>query len=233
MECVICNGVMNKMQYKVFKCQDCHHTYIDYSEDGINYHKLLYRAKGQEGTRAGDVEEGKFTDKFHERRTNICERRVTRISDLLEQADSLLDIGAGGGTFLKMVQPKVKLVEGTEVSDICYDNLTDLGFKVYHGAFTKIDIDNVYDLVTCWHVLEHIKDVKAFPEKAYKYTKDYLVVEVPIKRRLRNPDTDFDGHFHYFSEKSLNLLFSEFFDTISIKEGIQKPSLLGIFRKKK
>jgi hypothetical protein len=82
-------------------------------------------------------------------------------------------------------------------------------------------------------VLEHIKDVKAFPEKAYKYTKDYLVVEVPIKRRLRNPDTDFDGHFHYFSEKSLNLLFSEFFDTISIKEGIQKPSLLGIFKKKK
>lgn len=237
MACIICGGDTEIVQYKVDRCKVCNHTYIRYDGDGIHYHKSLYRGKGQEGRRdrnasQSEVEGDKFTEFFHQKRHNICERRIEFLEPILGEINSLLDIGAGGGTFLNMIKDRVGLVEGTEVSDICNKNLTEAGYKVYHGAFTQMDIEKSYDLVTCWHVLEHIENLKDFPKRAYDCTNKYLVLEVPINRRLRNPDTEFDGHFHYFSEQSLTKLFEDYFDVDFIIPGVQQPCLLAQFTKK-
>ena len=234
MQCKVCNSDNNpSISHKAYKCSDCGHVYIDYTGDGIFYHKTLYRSKGHEGTRGGDeVKDGKFTPAFHERRKNICEKRIVKISEYLDTCDSLLDIGAGGGTFLNMVKDKVSIAEGTEVSDICAVNLTNDGYKVYHGAFTQMEIDRSYDLVTCWHVLEHIQDIKSFPEKVHKVTNKHFVFEVPINRKIRNPDNDFDGHYHFFTKKSVEILFGELFDITYIGDGVQMPSLLVKMNKK-
>ena len=233
MACIICGGETERIQYKVDRCRDCNHTYIRYDGDGIHYHKSLYRGKGQEGRRdQSEVINGVFTDTFHIKRDNICKKRIEYLNPILDEVNSLLDIGAGGGTFLNLIKDRINEVEGTEVSDICNENLTRDGYKVYHGAFTQMDIDKSYDLVTCWHVLEHIENLKGFAKKAYDCTNKYLVLEVPINRRLRNPDKEFDGHFHYFSEESLAKLFEEYFDVDFIIPGVQQPCLLAQFIKK-
>ena len=228
MQCKICNSDNNpEVKHKAYKCSDCGHVYINYTGDGIHYHKVLYRADGQEGSRgSGEVVDGKFTDKFHDRRNGICDNRVKFLSEYFGNVNSLLDIGAGGGTFLSKVKDKIDLVEGTEVSDICVENLTNDGYTVYHGAFTKMDIEKSYDLVTCWHVLEHVQDIQSFPSKAHKVTNKHLILEVPINRSLRNPDVNFDGHFHYFTEKSMRILFEDLFEITYIGPGVQKPCLL-------
>jgi len=226
MECIICNGSLNRIQYKVDRCTNCQHTYIRYDGDGLHYHKTLYRSEGHDGTRGGgEVVDGKFTDTFHQRRHGICLNRIKFLEPILNNVDSILDIGAGGGTFLNMVKDRVNLAEGTEISDICNSNLSSDGYKIYHGAFTQMNIKKTYDLVTCWHVLEHIENLKDFPKKLYDVTGKYAVLEVPINRHLRNPDNNFDGHFHYFSEKSLRLLFEDLFTVDYIKDGVQKPCL--------
>lgn len=228
MECKVCNSSNNpEVQHKVYKCSDCGHVFINYTEDGIFYHKKLYRSKGHDGTR-GDQEivDGKFTKIFHDRRKPICEKRINYIKQYFDDCESLLDIGAGGGTFLNMVKDKFTISEGTEVSDVCAQNLTNDGYKVYHGAFTQMLIEKSYDLVTCWHVLEHVQDIKLFPEKVYNVTNKHLVLEVPINRKLRNPDINFDGHFHYFTKESIKLLFQDYFDITYIGDGVQMPCLL-------
>lgn len=233
MKCIICGGNTNLIQYKVTQCEDCKHTYIKYDGDGIHYHKSLYRSKGEEGRRdQTEVVDGVFTDKFHQRRDEICKKRINFLEPIIGKVDSLLDIGAGGGTFLNLIKDRIKEVEGTEVSDICNENLTRDGYKVYHGAFTQMNIEKSYDLVTCWHVLEHIENLADFPKKAAQCTNKYLVLEVPINRRLRNPDVEFDGHFHYFTKESLTKLFEEYFEVDFIIPGVQQPCLLAQFRKK-
>lgn len=233
MDCVVCNGKMNLIQYKVYKCSECQHTYIAYDGDGLHYHKVLYRSKGHDGTRTpGEIVDGKFTDKFHQKRLDICKRRMNFIDPFIDEIDSILDIGAGGGTFLNLIKDKVSLAEGTEISDVCNDNLLNDGYKVYHGAFTQMDIEKTYDLVTCWHVLEHIQNLSSFPQKLLEVTKKYAILEVPVNRRLRNPDTNFDGHFHYFSKQSLTVLFQDYFDIEYIKDGVQMPSLIVKLNKK-
>ena len=233
MNCKICNSENNNIiQHKVYKCADCGHTFINYTDDGIKYHKILYRKPGEEGARGDkEVQDGIFTKTFHERRAKICNSRVKFIEHLFPKCTSILDIGAGGGTFLNLIRNRFDLVEATEVSDLCADNLLRDGYKVYHGAFTKLTIPNTYDLVTCWHVLEHIEDIKAFPIAAAAVTNKYLVIEVPINRRLRNPDKNFDGHFHYFSEDSFTRLFENLFKILYIRKGIQVPAIFAILEK--
>lgn len=234
MYCKVCNSENNPLiGHRSYRCYDCGHIYIDYDGDGIFYHKTLYRSKGHEGTRGdNEFKNGKFTPTFHNRRKNICEKRIVRIKEYLDTCDSILDIGAGGGTFLSMVKDKVLVAEGTEVSDICAKNLTNDGYNVYHGDFIQIEITRSYDLVTCWHVLEHIKDIKSFPKKVYKVTNKHFVFEVPINRKIRNPDNDFDGHYHFFTKKSVDILFGDLFNITYIGDGVQMPCLLVKMDKK-
>lgn len=234
MNCKVCNSSNNNLiQHKVYKCNECNHTFINYTDDGILYHKELYRKPGQDGTRGNnEVQDGKFTQEFHNRRKTICEKRINKTKEYLLECDSLLDIGAGGGTFLNMAKNYVLEYEATEVSDLCASNLTEYGYKVHHGAFTKMDINRSFDLVTCWHVLEHVEDLPSFLDKAVKVTDKYLIIEVPTNRRLRNPDVNFDGHFHYFSKESISLLFEKHFNFLYLGEGIQNPALLCILQKK-
>jgi len=228
--CLICNSSNNPLiKHKTYKCNECGHVFLNYTGDGLLYHKELYRKGSNEGSRGGgEVKEGRFTNKFHERRNEICNKRVAAIEPYLQECKSLLDVGAGGGTFLNKLRGRIDELEATEISDLCVDNLRKDGYVTYHGAFTHMDLPKKYDVVTSWHVLEHVENVKEFPVKAHNVTGKYLIIEVPINRTLRNPDHNFDGHFHYFTKKSLELLFKDHFHILDIRGGIQAPALLAV-----
>lgn len=233
MNCVICKSSTVLVKELVYKCSNCDHIYIAYQGDGTEFHKTLYRTPGNDGVRnTKEIQNRKFTKLFHDLRVPICNKRLKKIIKYLTNVKSLLDVGAGGGTFLNTVKGKVDLVEGTEVSDICNENLLDQNLKVYHGSFSELSFDRKYDMVTCWHVLEHIQDPYKFKDKFLETTNDLVILEVPINRRLKTPVNSFDGHFHYFSEKSLMLLFQDKFDILEISEGIQSPALFCALKKK-
>ena len=236
--CPVClSEKMVEVLHEVYQCHDCFHIFINYKGNGLKYHKEEYR-KNNFGTRV-DSEispEGKFTEDFHEARKDMCAKRLQQVEPLLKDYSSCLDIGAGGGTFAKMLKENYSLdIECQEISDVCVDNLKSYGFETHKGDFCSIDFKKSYDLTTCWHVLEHVKDLHAFSEKAAHVCKKYLIIEVPINRGLKNPDDErilWDGHYHYFSIESMTILFEKNFDIMEIKAGIQAPALLAIFKRK-
>ena len=231
MNCIICNNDSIQTQTDVYKCPMCSHTYVNFLGDPIQYHKESYR-KNKFGTRgSGEIENDVFTENFHNFRKPICEKRIHKIKDLIDDSTSMFDIGAGGGTFLNTIGDMISQKECQEVSDICIKNLELQGYTTYRGDFCSMDIPNEYDLVTCFHVLEHIKNLYAFVDAAYKITKKYLVIEVPVNRSIPPPNERWDGHYHYFSNQSMRDLFSNKFEVISIQEGVQSPAMLVTLKK--
>lgn len=237
MQCVICDTTMNQASVTdTYKCPHCGHVYIDFKDDGLSYHRNEYRTNKHGNRTTGEVVDGKFTDKFHNVRKNIMSARCEVIRDIASISETMLDIGAGGGSFVNMVRDEFShlKIDCQEISNICAENLINYGHNVYHGNINEITFDTCYDLVTCWHVLEHIRDLYAFVEKVDAITGKYLILEVPVNRRLRYPnDGGWDGHYHYFSTKSMKALFdnSSFrFIDVSIP-GIQKPSMTVILQK--
>ena len=239
-KCVVCGSKsIVSAGGDVYECLDCSHKYVNYTGDGLNYHKNEYR-NNNHGTRTTDeIDNGEFTQKFHDFRDEICKKRINLIKDFIDECDSLLDIGAGGGTFVNMIKDNFTTVECQEISDICVNNLNRYGYHTYHGDFNDLNFNRTYDLVTCWQVLEHIKDLHSFVENASKITDKYLVLEVPLlhskgtRTRGIPPVDRWDGHYHFFSQRSMTKLFEQHFEILDLQEpGIQIPSLSVLLKKK-
>ncbi|HZV17284.1 MAG TPA: class I SAM-dependent methyltransferase [Sphingobium sp.] len=70
----------------------------------------------------------------------------------------LLDIGCGGGAFLRRAQALGAQVQGVEPSDHGYATAVKSGVPVYHGqteGFLEAYPDRKFDVVTSNHVIEH------------------------------------------------------------------------------
>ena len=234
MDCKVCNTEMTLAKHKVYKCPNCRHIFINFTGDGIEYHKTLYRKGKNEGQRGtNEVKDGVFTKEFHARREPICNKRVKKLHEHAPDYISVLDIGAGGGTFVGKLKYRTADISVQEVSDLCVSNLKLQGYKnVYHGDFNELKFPKQYDLVTCYHVLEHIEDLQAYKSKLLEVAKKYVAIEVPVNRDLRNPDKNWDGHYHYFSTDSMKKLFGDDFEFLYLGKGVQMPALLAIMKRK-
>ena len=100
-------------------------------------------------------------------------------SPFLFKGASILDIGSGTGDFLSFMNSKGYEVTGVENNPkaILISQKNDI--KI-HEDISKLS-DNSFDLITLWHVLEHLPD----PEETFKSTfnllnkSGHLIVAVP------------------------------------------------------
>lgn len=236
MDCPVCGNNMSVVKTDIHKCDICSHVYVNYYDDGLLYHKNEYRTNNNGNRTGNEVVDGKFTSAFHKARKRIMDDRCDFISEFTEECSSMLDIGAGGGTFVNTIRSGslIDNIECQEISNLCVNNLRRYGYTTYHNDINAINFTKSYDLVTCWHVLEHIKDIHSFVTTVDKITNKYLILEVPVDRSLRPPnDGRWDGHYHFFTEESILRLFEKSnFTKVSVnKPGIQPPSITVIFKK--
>lgn len=94
----------------------------------------------------------------------------------------LLDVGTGDGRFLATAQAAGFEVVGTEVSESGAAYARQRGFEVHLGQVTELDLPNDnFDLVTIWHVLEHVPDPGAVLRKEHALLRPggILAVAVP------------------------------------------------------
>mgnify|MGYP003144758783 FL=1 len=225
------------------RCDNCGHIFVDYKEDGLDFHKNEWRQKF--GAKGGV----KFNSSFHRRRDLICRGRCQVLEDYvdLKKCKTLLDVGAGGGSFLLMMNQQWwgmgnnLQLEAQEISTHCISYLREKGFKTYDGDFSKINFEKQYDIVTAWHVVEHVQDIQSLAKQVAKITKKYFIVEVPMAAGSnggygRNPNTHkqgFNGHYHFFTKESMIHLFKDYFKTVTENKAIQggEYSLQLIFEK--
>ncbi|MBI4036867.1 class I SAM-dependent methyltransferase [Candidatus Daviesbacteria bacterium] len=135
---------------------------------------------------------------------------------------TLLDIGAGPGTFLEEAKKKGWSVYGTEVGNILYNRLArQFGRShIFKGEVQKIKFGKLkFDAVTLWHVFEHIPNVHQTLRSIKKIMakNSLLIIEVPHARSLnfmifKNYRTLLmpPQHLHFWSESSLRQLLNSY-----------------------
>lgn len=131
----------------------------------------------------------------------------------------LLDIGAGGGEFVYLATRSGFQADGVEPS---------IGYSEYagreYGSLVKTgeleDIEGTYDVITMFHVMEHLPaPIRAF-EKLHGLLGPggKLLVEVPwIETNDASPhNIFFKAHIFYFSADTLISCASRFFDVVKV-----------------
>jgi 2-polyprenyl-3-methyl-5-hydroxy-6-metoxy-1,4-benzoquinol methylase len=131
-----------------------------------------------------------------------------------------LDIGCGTGDFLNEMSKRGWKVKGIEPNDVARNNaITNFGLDVGEEAqLFKFDKDT-FDVITMWHVLEHVYNL----DKHFSQIKKILRRDGRLVIALPNADSmdakiyknfwaayDVPRHLHHFNQSSFKRLMGKY-----------------------
>ncbi|MFA5010764.1 MAG: class I SAM-dependent methyltransferase [Ignavibacteria bacterium] len=231
--CPYCKSGENTLRIKekeflIVRCTACGLTYLlnppEESEIYEDYYQIEF--KGNDYREDSSFEHLREIFEINEQRTGLIKKFASLTDDF-----KLLDIGCGSGLFLKSCKDAGIQGEGIDVSNNALDFArNEFGLDVYNRTTEDlINEGKKYDLITMWHVLEHILN----PIEELRKIKEllslngYLMVEVPnlnsIKFKLSGNKWKGGNHplYHrsFFTSKTLGetLIKSGFTDVRRIK----------------
>lgn len=226
----------NEGVFNLVQCQQCGLVYLN-----------------PRPTRAGMA---RFYQRYHDYSTNdawLQRRQLERLREVERRREvgKLLDVGCGKGGFLRAARDRGWRCFGVEISFQASNEARRMGLDVATGRFEDVDYpDSFFDVITMYHVLEHLYDPSEALSKAYQLIKrgGLLVVAVPNFNSLqagifrqRWYHLDAPRHLYHFTPSTLKMLlhkaefkvletrwFSVEHDWVGIAGGIHPRLVPGI-----
>ena len=166
----------------------------------------------------------RYYQHYHDRSTNdawLERRQLEKLREVerYREAGRLLDVGCGKGSFLRAARDRGWRCFGVEISPQASNDARRMGLDVTTGGFEYVDYpDNFFDVITMYHVLEHLHDPREALGKAYQLLKSggLLVVAVPNFDSLQAKifrqrwyHLDAPRHLYHFTPRTLKMLLHD------------------------
>jgi 2-polyprenyl-3-methyl-5-hydroxy-6-metoxy-1,4-benzoquinol methylase len=220
-ECYLCGGkkfkkrpgsVRDRPELEVFECASCGLVFLS-SSDHIR--DRFYENSGMHGEDILNIQywirETEWDD----------ERRFQYLKSAL-QNQRLLDFGCGTGGFLLKARALAATAHGVELETRLSRHYESRGLTVFQNL-SEISNDihgEGYDIITIFHVLEHVPDPKAILSELTEMLSNggQIIVEVPnaddalLTLYQCEPFSNFtywSCHLFLFTAKTLKMLFSQ------------------------
>jgi len=152
----------------------------------------------------------------------------------------LLDVGAGVGLFVRKAQAEGYDAQGLEISAHAVEKgIASLKVPLACGDFLTTDIPaSHFDIVTFWHVFEHLADPQAILEKVHRILQSsgMIVIAVPnfgsiqsTLFRSRWYHLDVPRHLFHYTPKTLGALLERSgFRVLDVRYGFGEHDPAGI-----
>lgn len=168
-----------------------------------------------------DASKSLFDKAYQVVKNYTIKQKIKLINSLNSEKKTILDIGCGTGDFLEACKNNDWKITGVEPNERAR-NLTIK--KTDIGIFINIEevienTSNKFDVITMWHVLEHVPNLQEYINSLKNLLKSngVLIIAVP---NYKSHDAvyyekfwaayDVPRHLWHFSQKSINLLFKDF-----------------------
>ena len=215
MSCYLCRSnktkqrpgkVRDNSNLKVLECQNCSLVYLS-SFDHIG--PDFYEKSLMHGAVPLNFKDWQIETEWDD------ERRFIQLRSLA-QTKKVLDFGCGNGNFLKKISSVASVADGIEPDKIVREYLTPNFF-----VFPNLDLiaDNKYNLITSFHVFEHLSDPRFYLKRLAKLLNHngMIVIEVPNANdallTLYNSEafqnTYWSQHLFLFNKKTLLKLVNQ------------------------
>jgi len=191
------------LAFKVRRCSRCGLVCVNPRPENIIPYYREYRKRSPELEK----------DIFH----FLSSNRLKKIKKY-KKGGRILDVGCGSGKFLFEMSKEGWEVYGNDISDVACDNVRkEFGLKnIYHGELLALKFpEKFFDVITLWHVLEHLEKPRETLEKIHRILKDdgLLVIESPdfsspqsIFFKDKWQALELPRHLYHFSPKTLRKL---------------------------
>ena len=136
--------------------------------------------------------EADYHDRYAKRREAKIITGMTRLAALTKYTDvrepRTLDVGCSIGASVEASQRMGWKATGVDVSQAAVDYCCEKGLDCYKIDDFELPFeDNTFDIVTSWHVIEHVDDVRATLNEWYRVVRPggLLVLETPDSQCLK------------------------------------------------
>lgn len=166
--------------FLVVRCKSCGLTFLLNPPDESAIYEDYYKIEFKGDDYREDSPLGHLREIFE-----INEQRTAFIKKFEGEVDNfkVLDIGCGSGLFLKSCKDAGLRGEGIDVSSNALKFARDeFGLEVFNKTTDELISEGKrYDVITMWHVLEHIMEptIELRKIKELLTPRGYLVAEVP------------------------------------------------------
>ncbi len=161
----------------------------------------------------------------NQNRIKTFKNTLSLISNQIDFSNKkILDIGSGGGAFLKACKDRNITAEGIEPNKWLV-NYSKKKYGINISTKNLNKVNKTFHIVSLFDVLEHIPNIKLAINKIYKLVKKdgFLIINVPdhnsLARKILKKNWPFylTVHLHYFDKKSLSKLLEKKFALVFSK----------------
>jgi len=228
---------VSKEDFTVVKCADCnfHFTNPRPHERSLNqyYESDDYVSHKNESTN--------LINRIYKFARMFTLNSKLKLISKFSTSGKLLDIGCGTGHFLEVCKKAGFITTGVEPSSLAREKAQTKNLGNVHADISDLSSDRkAYDVITLWHVLEHIPDLPKFTEQltGLLSKKGVLFIAVP---NIESYDAkyykefwaayDLPRHLYHFDQKTmlkyLNINGLKLIRTIPMKLDSYYVSLLS------
>ena len=218
-------GRLTDKKYKMYQCLECETIWheIEPNQNKEYYESEKYRK---------DLETSAATEDYyllHDR--EVLEKLQYTGTDVYRQK-TVIDIGAGGGSFLDFVHSVAKETIAIEPSEIYRKDMEKRGHSCFPYAKQAIEDGIKADIVVSYDVIEHVDDPTEFMKDVARLLKDDGIgyigtpTDAPVLRNLL-------GHTYeqfLFSFQHPWILSEKALERISYEAGFKEVTIRQIQR---
>tara|TARA_B100000795_G_C22717348_1_gene405998 strand:+ start:98 stop:952 length:855 start_codon:yes stop_codon:yes gene_type:complete len=180
MKCYLCNSqnnfkrpgsVRDNKKLKILECVDCGLVYLSSTK---HIKKLHYEKSGMHDGKKLNVKSRLKLNRVDDmRRYNFLKKRVVN--------KKVLDFGCGAGGFLELVSKRAKKANGLEVEKAMQQSYIKRNLNVYSSYEQALRSSKKWNILTAFHVVEHLLDPIKIISKLSKLLTDdgEMIIEVP------------------------------------------------------
>lgn len=209
---------LTKEEFELLQCQQCSFVFTNHiptkEQIGPYYAFKAYVSHTNDN-------QGLINRLFQIVRKRTLKQKSNWVQSLFTgHKGKMLDIGAGIGAFAHSMQEKGWEVIGIEPDDATRARAKSIYNLDLKGPNALFEItDNSIDIVTMWHVLEHVHDLDDYLKAIQKITKSNskIIIAVPnytsFDARFYKQywaALDVPRHLYHFSPKSMEILLARF-----------------------
>lgn len=238
--------------FDIYKCENCS---LNFTHPIPDKNHIAPYYNFPEYISHSDIKQGWMNSLYHKVRQRTLKQKTDWVQSLFTgYKGSLLEVGAGTGAFADAMAKKGWKVTALEPDassrEIAFNNY---GINLLPSSALENLTPNSFDVITLWHVLEHVHDLKIYIHTFNTLLKHNgrLIIAVPNHTSLdakfyKNYWAAYDvpRHLYHFSPTSMQFLMKSngfvlvnlkpmWFDSFYVSllsEKYKKTGLLGILR---
>ncbi len=180
---------ISKETFDLVTCQSCQFTFTQNPPSPENVGPYYI---SEDYVSHSDSKKGLTNSIYHKVRSFMLQKKAGLVKSR-SKGNSILDIGSGTGYFLNTMKNAGFKTRGVEINDQAREYSKEkFGLDVVPPtSFFEQSASKEFDVITLWHVLEHLYNLDEYMSQIKASLKDdgTLIIAVPNK-------DSFDGHYY-------------------------------------